>query len=181
MKNFFILAILTTGCSFVFPIRWLNFPNSSPFSNILAPSLVWPKHNKVELPCALCRIDLSRAERLSIAVQKFSCLYDKSCKDYKDKTVKQNAWREVARETELETGKYLFKAYSDPNYEIQSRQGWFINSKIVREMNAGFVAYRNDIFKPDVNIVLPTEQSNTFSLAMFVEISVTKLFSYASW
>ena len=48
-------------------------------------------------------------------------------------------------------------------------------------MNAGFVAYRNDIFKPDVNIVLPTEQSNTFSLAMFVEISVTKLFSYASW
>ena len=41
-----------------------------------------------------------------LASVKFPILYNKSLKDFKDKTKKKNAWKEIAPKLGLETGKY---------------------------------------------------------------------------
>ena len=43
-------------------------------------------------------------ERIAEAVRKYPVLYDKSCKDFKDKNKKRIAWSEVAKETGLKSG-----------------------------------------------------------------------------
>ena len=48
--------------------------------------------------------DVQFAEKLAEYVRKFPCLFNKSCKDYKDKFVVANAWEKVAQETGLEAG-----------------------------------------------------------------------------
>ena len=49
--------------------------------------------------------DIQFIEKLANAVQQYPCLYDKTCKDFKDKNVKTNGWNEVARTVNLEEGK----------------------------------------------------------------------------
>ncbi len=44
-------------------------------------------------------------EKLSEAVKKFPCLYNKAIKDHKDKHVVKNAWAKVAEELSLDEGK----------------------------------------------------------------------------
>ena len=41
-------------------------------------------------------LSVQENEELAEAVQKYPCLYDKSRKEYKDKTVVENSWKEVA-------------------------------------------------------------------------------------
>ena len=43
-------------------------------------------------------------EKLSEAVRKYTCLYDKNKKSYKDKNVTTRAWKKVAEECEIEGG-----------------------------------------------------------------------------
>ena len=47
-------------------------------------------------------------EELAGAFQTFPCLYGKSKKEYKDKNVVQNAWKEVADQLDfIENGKFF--------------------------------------------------------------------------
>lgn len=41
-------------------------------------------------------LSVQENEELAEAVRKYPCLYDKSKKEYKDKIVTANAWKEVA-------------------------------------------------------------------------------------
>ena len=41
-------------------------------------------------------LSVQENEELAEVVRKYPCLYDKSRKEYKDKTVVENAWKEVA-------------------------------------------------------------------------------------
>ena len=45
-------------------------------------------------------------QELSIAVQKYPVIFDKSNKDFHRKDVKKNAWEAVAKELGFENGKY---------------------------------------------------------------------------
>ena len=44
-------------------------------------------------------LSVQENEKLAEVVRKYPCLYDKSRKEYKDKTVVENAWKEVADQT----------------------------------------------------------------------------------
>ena len=44
-------------------------------------------------------------ERLSEAVRKYPCLYDKKSADFKNKDIKQRCWNDVAKEAEISDGK----------------------------------------------------------------------------
>ena len=46
-------------------------------------------------------------EQLSELVKMYSCLYNKQEKDFKKEEVKQKAWKEIAKELELEYGKIV--------------------------------------------------------------------------
>ena len=46
-------------------------------------------------------LTIQENEELSIAIKKYPCLYDKSKKEYKDKIVTANAWKEVADELDF--------------------------------------------------------------------------------
>ena len=46
-------------------------------------------------------LSIQENEELSIAIRKYPCLYDKSKKEYKDKIVTANAWKEVADELDF--------------------------------------------------------------------------------
>ena len=54
-------------------------------------------------------------ERLSEVVRQFPCLYDKSKKEYKDKNVVENAWKNVAQNLDfIPDGKArFFSLYTD--------------------------------------------------------------------
>ena len=45
-------------------------------------------------------------EELSVVVQKYPVIFDKSNKGFHCKGVKQNAWKAVAKELDFENGKY---------------------------------------------------------------------------
>ena len=49
-------------------------------------------------------LDLSSEETLAECVRKYPCLYDKTCKHYKDKHCVENAWAEVDKELGYEEG-----------------------------------------------------------------------------
>lgn len=51
------------------------------------------------------RCDLREDEYLAEAVRNFSCLYDKSCKEYREKDRVANAWKNVEEELGCEEGK----------------------------------------------------------------------------
>ena len=44
-------------------------------------------------------------EKLAESVRKFPLLYDKSCKEFKDKQKKERAWEDVAKEVGFTSGK----------------------------------------------------------------------------
>ena len=44
----------------------------------------------------LASLSLEENKQFSKDVREFPCLYDKSKKEYKDKNVKENAWKQVA-------------------------------------------------------------------------------------
>ena len=50
-------------------------------------------------------------EKLTEAVRQFPVLYDKSCKDFKEKQ-KRLAWDDVAKQVGLQTGMYSSSEYS---------------------------------------------------------------------
>ena len=52
----------------------------------------------------MAKFNLQEDEALANVVQKFSCLYDKSNKGYKEIDRKKNAWRQVETSLGLETG-----------------------------------------------------------------------------
>jgi len=43
-------------------------------------------------------------EKVAEAVRRFPVLYDKACKDFKDRNKKKNAWEEVAKQSGLQSG-----------------------------------------------------------------------------
>ena len=51
------------------------------------------------------KCDLNEEEFLAEAVRKFPCLYDKSCKEYREKDRVANAWKKVEEELGYEEGK----------------------------------------------------------------------------
>ena len=56
--------------------------------------------------------DTTFDEKLSIAVERYPVIYDKKNKDFKDKLIVENAWKEVISEVGLESverGKKLFE------------------------------------------------------------------------
>ena len=54
------------------------------------------------------RTALQENEELAETVQTFPCLYDKLGKEYKDKNVVQNAWKEVAGQLDfIENSKFF--------------------------------------------------------------------------
>ena len=48
-----------------------------------------------------------RYEQLSELVKMYPCLYNKQEKDFKKTEVKQTAWKEIAKELDLENGKVV--------------------------------------------------------------------------
>ena len=46
-------------------------------------------------------------EQLSELVKMYPCLYNKQEKDFKKEEVKQKAWKEIAKELDLENGKVV--------------------------------------------------------------------------
>ena len=54
------------------------------------------------------QVNMEEEEDLVVEVRNYLCLYDKSCKDYKDKRAKANAWRTIEKDLGLEEGKDIF-------------------------------------------------------------------------
>ena len=53
-------------------------------------------------------MSLQENEELAETLRTFPCLYDKSKKEYKDKNVVQNAWKEVADQLDfIENSKFF--------------------------------------------------------------------------
>ena len=53
-------------------------------------------------------LSLQKNEELAELVQTFPCLYDKYKREYKDKNVVQNAWKEVADQLDfIENSKFF--------------------------------------------------------------------------
>lgn len=50
------------------------------------------------------KLNLQEDEDLAEEVQKYAYLYDKSCKEYKSKTLVENAWKEVEKTLGYEEG-----------------------------------------------------------------------------
>ena len=48
-----------------------------------------------------------RYEQLSELVKMYSCLHNKQEKDFEKEEVKQTAWKEIAKELDLENGKVV--------------------------------------------------------------------------
>ena len=53
-------------------------------------------------------LSLQENEKLAGSFRTFPCLYDKSKKEYKDKSVVQNAWKEVADQLDFTENSKLF-------------------------------------------------------------------------
>ena len=49
----------------------------------------------------------SRYKQLSELVKMYPCLYNQQGKDFKKEEVKQRAWKEIAKELDLENGKVV--------------------------------------------------------------------------
>ena len=52
----------------------------------------------------MVKSNLKEEKRLAEEMRKFSCLYDKSNEDYKEKDSEKNAWREVENTLGYEEG-----------------------------------------------------------------------------
>ena len=57
------------------------------------------------------QISTIEEEALAECVRKYTCLYDKSCAEYKSKTCVRNAWAAINRELGFEEGKELVYYY----------------------------------------------------------------------
>lgn len=53
-------------------------------------------------------------EYLATTVRKYPVIYDKSCKDFHERDVKDSAWQAVAREVGLLSGKLLSDSTKNP-------------------------------------------------------------------
>ena len=54
-----------------------------------------------------------RYEQLSELVKMYPCLYNKQGKDFKKEEVKQRAWKEIAKELDLENGKVVEQLWNN--------------------------------------------------------------------
>ena len=54
-----------------------------------------------------------RYEQLSELVKMYPCLYIKQEKDFKKEEVKQTAWKEIAKELDLEKGKVIEQLWNN--------------------------------------------------------------------
>ena len=54
-----------------------------------------------------------RCEKLSELVKVYPCLYNKQEKDFKKEEVKQRAWKEIAKELDLENGKVVEQLWNN--------------------------------------------------------------------
>ena len=54
-----------------------------------------------------------RYEQLSELVKMYPCLYNKQEKDFKKEEVKQRAWKEIAKELDLENGKVVEQLWNN--------------------------------------------------------------------
>ena len=54
-----------------------------------------------------------RYEQLSELVKMYPCLYIKQDKDFKKQEVKQTAWKEIAKELDLENGKVVVQLWNN--------------------------------------------------------------------
>ena len=73
-------------------------------------------------------LDLSSEETLAECVRKYPCLYDKTCKHYKDKHCVENAWAEVDKELGYEEGMFIFFS---PVYMFMKRKFAFLKSGVI--------------------------------------------------
>ena len=64
-----------------------------------------------------------RYEQLSRLVKMYPCLYNKQEKDFKKEEVKQKAWKEIAKELDLENGKVVEQLWNNlKNYSSNDVQ-----------------------------------------------------------
>ena len=54
-----------------------------------------------------------RYEQLSELVKMYPCLYNKQEQDFKKEEVKQRAWKEIAKELDLENGKVVEQLWNN--------------------------------------------------------------------
>ena len=70
-----------------------------------------------------------RYEQLSELVKMYPCLYNKQEKDFKKEEVKQRAWKEIAKELNLENGKVVEQLLSNFKKLLYKRR------KVLEELN----------------------------------------------
>ena len=58
------------------------------------------------------KCDLREDENLAIEVEKHPCLYNKGCKEYKERDRCKNAWKEIEKQLGLEQGIILLFWYT---------------------------------------------------------------------
>ena len=63
--------------------------------------------------CLLGMVPFKRYEQLSELVKMCPCLYNKQEKDFTKEEVKQRAWKEIARELDLENGKVVEQLWNN--------------------------------------------------------------------
>ena len=70
-----------------------------------------------------------RYEQLSELVKMYPCLYNKQEKDFKKEEVKQRAWKEIAKELNLENGKVVEQLWNNFKKLLSKRR------KALEELN----------------------------------------------
>ena len=63
-----------------------------------------------------------RYEQLSELVKMYPCLYNKQEKDFKKEEVKQRAWKEIAKELDLENGKVVEQLWNNLKKLLSKRR-----------------------------------------------------------
>ena len=61
-------------------------------------------------------------EQLSELVKMYTCLYNKQEKDFKKEEVKQRAWKEIAKELDLENGKVVEQLWNNYKKLLSKRR-----------------------------------------------------------
>ena len=79
-----------------FLVAWVTFYNSQ-LSFLFADTMA----------------SFKRYEQLSELVKMYPCLYNKQEKDFKKEEVKQRAWKEIAKELDLENGKVVEQLWNN--------------------------------------------------------------------
>ena len=68
-------------------------------------------------------------ERLVIAIQKYSCLYDKTILAFQNKNEKKNAWKAVGKNLSFETGEAAKNSFTSLQTTYMRRKKTLKDSK----------------------------------------------------